>query len=90
MPGWLQSEQVAGFGRNRWLASSESAPTNPFAIARWPIARMAQDSDRTGDEQAADVFVTPLAGASQPLLATTGVLPRRHPQPGSEFTARFE
>ena len=25
MPGWLQSEQVAGFGRNRWLASSESA-----------------------------------------------------------------
>src|ERR1700740_2458867 len=25
MPGWLRSESVAGFGRNRWLASSESA-----------------------------------------------------------------
>ena len=25
MPGWLQSEQVAGFGRNRWLVSSECA-----------------------------------------------------------------
>jgi hypothetical protein len=25
MPGWLQSEQVAGLRRNRWLASSESA-----------------------------------------------------------------
>ena len=26
MPGWLRSEQVAGFDRNRWLQSSECAP----------------------------------------------------------------
>ena len=25
MPGWLRSEQVAGFDRNRWLKSSECA-----------------------------------------------------------------
>ena len=25
MPGWLRSEQVAGFSRNRWLQSSEYA-----------------------------------------------------------------
>lgn len=25
LPGWLASEWVAGFGRNRWLTSSESA-----------------------------------------------------------------
>ncbi len=25
MPGWLRSEQVAGFNRNRWLQSSECA-----------------------------------------------------------------
>jgi muconolactone delta-isomerase len=29
---------------------------------------MAQDSDCAGDEQAADIFVAPLAGASQPSL----------------------
>jgi hypothetical protein len=27
MPGWLQLEQVAGFGRNTRLESSESAST---------------------------------------------------------------
>ena len=27
MPGWLRSEQVAGFNRNRWLQSSECAAT---------------------------------------------------------------
>jgi hypothetical protein len=25
MPGWLRSEQVAGFERNQWLQSSECA-----------------------------------------------------------------
>jgi hypothetical protein len=34
MPGWLQSEQVAGFGRNRWLASSESAGGRASTRAR--------------------------------------------------------
>jgi hypothetical protein len=31
MPGWLRSEQMAGFDRNRWLQSSEYANTGANA-----------------------------------------------------------
>ena len=44
MPGWLQSEQVAGFGRNRWLASSESAEP------RKPVREFESLEDEPDDE----------------------------------------
>jgi hypothetical protein len=44
---------------------------------------MTQHGDRAGDEQTADIFVTALAGAPQPLLTAARVLPQCYSQAAS-------
>ena len=46
MPGWFASEQVAGFGRNRWLTSSESAWKIKRALQLQELVALKADIDR--------------------------------------------
>ena len=79
----LASATAARFGR---FTRQQSA--DPLAVAGRPVTRMAQHGNRTGGEQAADVFVAALAGPPQAFLAAARILPRCHSQPGGELPAR--
>jgi 2-methylisocitrate lyase-like PEP mutase family enzyme len=93
MPGWLQLEQVAGFDRNRWLNSSESAViarAQAFQMAGADMVMVPGLSDPREIEalcNALDIPVAAIVGLSETplMLAELGRLGVRRVIVGSAF-----
>ena len=54
------------------------------------LVSVTDDRQGSGHQQLPQISVALLGDAAQLLLATTGVLPRHKPDPGSQSTARLE
>src|SRR6266481_399589 len=75
-------------GNLRWPPRQQCPEPGPMLGAM--DLGVADNGERTGHEQAAQIAVTLLADPAKPVLAPTGVLLRNEPNPGREIPPRSE
>ena len=96
IPGWLRSEQVAGFDRNRWLESSECAVAGQLALLTafvagicwlllFVVARVARGATPLVVTWQAALWQQAQAGRSDPARGLIALLDPAHPGSRSAF-----